>query len=732
LARHKFSNFHSICFLISSFIILSPGILIGDAAAQKSESSLEVTHSQNTNTVPIYEVFEITFEHQLKYENPFLDVSIEVRFTAPSGRIIQVGGFYYGSLKPPEIDVKGSGERKKIEYIFDKQNIWKARYAPSELGDWTYTYTFSNVQGEKAVDSGTFKCVKARSYNPGFVRRHPENPFRWVFDDGSPYFPIGLQDCWGDGSANGSVVDTVSMEGPFRMDRQVELPDGPMFKRGPSNNPQNGDIYFRYNGQCGFNLFRFSQQNCSYVQYRDLDHYLVQEGIMTDELLLYARKYGFRIFYGIFGYQKVFTQEPDNAEGMARVKRFIKYTVDRWGAYVDFWQFLNEQKAEAKWYEIVTPYLREIDTYNHPITTSWQRPELPGIEINAPHWYSNENELNSDKETASRAKNWKKYNKPVVVGEQGNRIDRKKPVPPGVGGVWDVGSARRMRIRNWTAFFHEITFIFWDTSYARDGHYMNIWLGPKEREYVRSMQDFAYSLDRDVRMIPVTVSNPEAVRAYGLASTERAGVYLHHFQDHVTPVRDLTVSLDVPKAAKGYWYSTEDAAILDVFDVPAGKGSFRVPEFVVDIALLITPDGAPDIDKDGKPNHQDPDDDNDGVPDEMDAFPLDPEEWEDEDGDLIGDNLDADDDGDGTPDDENGNGIPDHEEFDLDGDGVDRSRTIPWDAFPRDPGESRDTDGDGIGDNADTDDDGDGWSDAEEKEAGTDPTDKLSFPTGNK
>jgi len=115
----------------------------------------------------------------------------------------------------------------------------------------------------------------------------------------------------------------------------------------------------------------------------------------------------------------------------------------------------------------------------------------------------------------------------------------------------------------------------------------------------------------------------------------------------------------------------------------------------------------------------------------MDAFPLDPEEWEDEDGDLIGDNLDADDDGDGTPDDENGNGIPDHEEFDLDGDGVDRSKAIPWDAFPRDPGESRDTDCDGIGDNADTDDDGDGWSDAEEKQAGTNPVDKLSFPTGN-
>ncbi|MCD6507632.1 DUF5060 domain-containing protein [Candidatus Poribacteria bacterium] len=111
-----------------------------------------------------------------------------------------------------------------------------------------------------------------------------------------------------------------------------------------------------------------------------------------------------------------------------------------------------------------------------------------------------------------------------------------------------------------------------------------------------------------------------------------------------------------------------------------------------------------------------------------DAFPLEPEEWQDKDGDLIGDNLDADDNGDGIGDDENHNGIPDYQEMDFDGDGVPRARAVPWDAFPFDPKEWRDTDGDGIGDNADVDDDGDGWSDDEERRAGTDPLNRLSFP----
>ena len=53
---------------------------------------------------------------------------------------------------------------------------------------------------------------------------------------------------------------------------------------------------------------------------------------------------------------------------------------------------------------------------------------------------------------------------------------------------------------------------------------------------------------------------------------------------------------------------------------------------------------------------------------------------------------------------------------------------MPWDAFPLDPKEWADSDGDGIGDNTDTDDDGDGYTDEEEKNAGTDPLNRLSFP----
>lgn len=80
------------------------------------------------------------------------------------------------------------------------------------------------------------------------------------------------------------------------------------------------------------------------------------------------------------------------------------------------------------------------------------------------------------------------------------------------------------------------------------------------------------------------------------------------------------------------------------------------------------------------------DTDNDGVNDNADAFPNDPNETSDMDGDGVGDNSDP----------------------DLDGDNVNNEE----DAFPADKSEWVDTDSDGLGNNADTDDDGDGVEDS--------------------
>ena len=90
-----------------------------------------------------------------------------------------------------------------------------------------------------------------------------------------------------------------------------------------------------------------------------------------------------------------------------------------------------------------------------------------------------------------------------------------------------------------------------------------------------------------------------------------------------------------------------------------------------------------DSDGDGINDSIDPDDDNDGVLDVDDDFPLDPNESKDSDGDGVGDNADA---------------------------------------FPNDPNETKDSDGDGVGDNSDIDKDNDGMTNAAETVVGQDTT----------
>ena len=149
----------------------------------------------------------------------------------------------------------------------------------------------------------------------------------------------------------------------------------------------------------------------------------------------------------------------------------------------------------------------------------------------------------------------------------------------------------------------------------------------------------------------------------------------------------------------GYWDRT-------IFDDPTiGFINFDCPESIFSCPLVDVFEVDPitkkisfnDFDKDGSVDEVDLDDDNDGVVDGEDAFPLDASESVDTDSDGIGNNADKDDDGDGLSDTNETKNGTDPLKADTDGDGFsDRS-----DAFPLDPSEQLDSDGDGTGNNSD-------------------------------
>lgn len=173
------------------------------------------------------------------------------------------------------------------------------------------------------------------------------------------------------------------------------------------------------------------------------------------------------------------------------------------------------------------------------------------------------------------------------------------------------------------------------------------------------------------------------------------------------------------------WTASSDFPLVDPLQ------AFNAGEHDVAIAII---DQSGDVDSDG-----------DGVIDVADAFPGDPLEWRDTDGDGQGDAADpdldgdgvanasdafpqdplwsADADGDGVGDasdlfpsdpllayDFDGDGIGDFADDDLDGDGTPNAE----DAFPADPAFAGDVDGDGIPDSVDTDNDNDGIPDQDD------------------
>ncbi|MGB2984398.1 MAG: hypothetical protein WBE26_00830 [Phycisphaerae bacterium] len=115
-------------------------------------------------------------------------------------------------------------------------------------------------------------------------------------------------------------------------------------------------------------------------------------------------------------------------------------------------------------------------------------------------------------------------------------------------------------------------------------------------------------------------------------------------------------------------------------------------------AFPDNPDETTDTDGDGVGNKADPDDDDDGVDDADDAFPLDPSETLDSDGDSVGDNTDAFPDNPDETTDTDGDGIGNKADPDDDNDGVDDAE----DAFPNDPNRTTDSQSDGLADEADT------------------------------
>jgi hypothetical protein len=242
--------------------------------------------------VPRYGIFEQTFDwNSVGYANPWEQVQVTMTLTSPTGRQVTVGGFYYAP------------------------NTWKARFAPNQLGDWTWQAVLTD--GSRAARStGSFTVVE--SDWPGFVRPNPQNRFRWIFDNGAPYYPIGIGDCILDDDRNGSPLDNWGFDGSFR-------PPEPELGRRTDI-----DTYLSNYSTAGINLFRWSLDNCAFGMHQSIQPagnvYLVNNGMFGDQLVTKLRQYRLRTYMVLFN-SPAYASNPTAAQ-LDAIKRYVKYLVD--------------------------------------------------------------------------------------------------------------------------------------------------------------------------------------------------------------------------------------------------------------------------------------------------------------------------------------------------------------------------------------------------------------------
>jgi hypothetical protein len=507
-----------------------------------------------------YSVVELQFQPPgaAPYGNPWEDATLTVTFQPPAGAAVVVGGFYYGGVSD-----------------------WRARLAPWLPGRWTWQSSFTDRNGAMASASGAFDVVDA---GPGFVLQQSRaqsggEPDQWVFSDGKPYFPLGLGDCfYPDPSAPGSSpLEYMGF-------------DGGLYANRPASQGWRVDLdtYLNAHAAAGFNLFRVSNNNCTaFSLFKTVAEagniYDAAGSAWTDELVRRLRLKGFRVFFEMSGFSPPFRDESALNPGQKEaLRRFARYVVDRWGAYVDFWEMMNEATPkDLGWYDVVSQAIRLRDPYGHLISTSWEAPENGNVDIIGPHAYEAENELESDAFIPRRVESVRKAGntRPVIFGEQGN-----------YGWSWSDRSAVRMRLRTWGALFGRATLIFWNESAFKDGGYKgagNQYVGPEERDMVARWRAFASRIPANVHKATDAelrdVSRP--LRAVGLLGPTATFLYVTNTQRHDAPTSGGTLKLQFPSAGTAHWVDPLTGASLGDVGVSAGLNTLQIPTFITDAAL---------------------------------------------------------------------------------------------------------------------------------------------------
>jgi hypothetical protein len=473
-------------------------------------------------------------------------------------------------------------------------SVWKVRAALRSPGRYTYTlsasWTGSSTPAHRSQGTAICSSTAAPQNHSvglrGFLRpQFGMPPFRTAFEDGSLFTGLGIGDCLNDQLNFLTYNET----------------DGTQFNR-------SFEEYVSDYSNAGFNIFRWSNGNCAWRIEESFDGnpgrpvgniYSEKYVLLLDRVFDTFRAAGMSMWSLPFAKDSRAPLFPNMGDGDTKyhhaqreaIEKHLEFVVARWGAQTDVWSLLNEQRADTGWLTVAAEYVRSIDPYHHPITSSWNdHVNMTQIEIDSVHWYYGDTTVGTKHSAAAAATmidSELAKGKPVFFTESGNRAHN-----------WDFDSHTRMRIRSWVAFFKAAALMWWNTAATRNCKPCgggNMYLGPLERSYNLVLRSFAdHMTDPAVQPLEVGATLPGMnvfglQGAVGLSGGTQVMVYLHHNASHTVNIStSVTFGSDVNlTGCTGEWLLPTDGATTPAV-YSSDTDAFTSPLFNVDMALRLT------------------------------------------------------------------------------------------------------------------------------------------------
>ena len=483
------------------------------------------TADRPAGPVPLRSVAEFALHYDARLENPFMEIEAGAVFSGPDGRASKVEGFY------------------------DGEGTWRFRFVPRIPGPWKAALRL--IRGGETVASREESFLCSPGNNRGFLELSPANCYRLRYEDGTPFYPVGIQTC---GETEAGLDGPPRGEGKWRtvpMEEYLQAYEGAanLCRIQLGAGTRNGCAWEVITDPPG--LYRYDLEICRRLD--ELYRLLSRHGFSTilipfqDMSLWGTDSTSFGSTHDLEGWKNI-----HNSEAVRPVRHYLRYLVARYAAFTDIWELFNEDAfTPDEWLSAMAAYVDSLDPYGHLLTTNYERPLAAWCDLVTPHEYMWMPAREVDAHLAKEFARLKSFGEPVLYTEFGNQggLSNRDPV--------------KWRIAVWTAFMNESAILFWsmggilvpEVENPKGGGNANAYLGPEARAYFRNFLSFVRDLPLDLR--PVMVGYGERgdeLRRYALSNGRLTLLYLQHFTGHESAAQGDVYVWTGPGSFEIEWY----------------------------------------------------------------------------------------------------------------------------------------------------------------------------------